>query len=72
MGQQDDHLLDNLGNFGGKVAQNQGFQSIMSGLVIVLVFMVFYYSGGGLIANLALFFNIFFKNNSRKACFGRF
>ena len=44
----------------GKVAQNQGFQSIMSGLVIVLVFMVFYYSGGGLIANLALFFNIFF------------
>ncbi len=44
----------------GKVAQNQGFQSIMSGLVIVLIFMVFYYSGGGLIANLALFFNIFF------------
>ena len=32
----------------GKVAQSQGFQSIMTGLVIVLVFMVFYYSGGGL------------------------
>ena len=37
----------------GKVAQSQGFQSIMTGLVIVLVFMVFYYSGGGLVANLA-------------------
>ena len=44
----------------GKVAQSQGFQSIMSGLIIVLVFMVFYYSGGGVVANLALFFNIFF------------
>ena len=44
----------------GKVAQSQGFQSIVSGLVIVLLFMVFYYSNGGLVANLALFFNIFF------------
>ena len=44
----------------GKVAQSQGFQSIMSGLIIVLMFMIFYYSGGGIIANLALFFNIFF------------
>ena len=44
----------------GKVAQSQGFRSIVSGLIIVLVFMVFYYSGGGLIANIALFFNIFF------------
>ena len=44
----------------GKVAQSQGFRSIISGLIIVLVFMVFYYSGGGLIANIALFFNIFF------------
>ncbi len=44
----------------GKVAQSQGFQSISAGLIIVLLFMVFYYSGGGLIANLALFFNIFF------------
>jgi len=44
----------------GKVAQSQGFQSIMTGLVIVLLFMIFYYSGGGLVANLALFFNIFF------------
>jgi SecD/SecF fusion protein len=44
----------------GKVAQSQGFQSIMAGLIIVLMFMIFYYSGGGVIANLALFFNIFF------------
>jgi len=44
----------------GKVAQSQGFKSIVSGLVIVLLFMIFYYSGGGLVANLALFFNIFF------------
>ena len=44
----------------GKVAQNQGFQSMMAGLIIVLLFMVFYYSGGGVVANLALFFNIFF------------
>ncbi len=44
----------------GKVAQSQGFQSIMSGLIIVLVFMIIYYSGGGIVANLALFFNIFF------------
>ena len=44
----------------GKVAQNQGFQSMMAGLFIVLVFMIFYYSGGGIVANLALFFNIFF------------
>tara|TARA_B100000676_G_scaffold82123_1_gene82133 strand:- start:820 stop:3705 length:2886 start_codon:yes stop_codon:yes gene_type:complete len=44
----------------GKVAQTQGFNSIVSGLIIVLLFMIFYYSGGGLVANLALFFNIFF------------
>jgi len=44
----------------GKVAQSQGIRSIVSGLMIVLVFMIFYYSGGGIVANLALFFNIFF------------
>ena len=44
----------------GKVAQSQGIRSIMSGLMIVLVFMIFYYSGGGIVANFALFFNIFF------------
>ena len=44
----------------GKVAQSQGIRSIVSGLIIVLVFMIFYYSGGGIVANFALFFNIFF------------
>lgn len=44
----------------GKVAQNQGMWSILCGLGIVIVFMIAYYSKGGLIANLALFFNVFF------------
>jgi len=44
----------------GKVAQNQGFLSIVCGLGIVILFMIAYYSKGGLIANIALFFNIFF------------
>ncbi len=44
----------------GKVAQKQGFNSISAGLVIVIIFMVIYYSKGGLIANVALFFNVFF------------
>ncbi|WP_424962365.1 protein translocase subunit SecDF [Ekhidna sp.] len=44
----------------GKVAQNQGLNSIMVGLIIVIIFMVVYYAKGGLIANLALFFNVFF------------
>ncbi len=44
----------------GKVAQDQGLNSILVGLVIVIVFMVVYYAKGGFIANLALFFNVFF------------
>ncbi|NQZ75870.1 MAG: protein translocase subunit SecDF [Ekhidna sp.] len=44
----------------GKVAQDQGLNSILVGLIIVIVFMVIYYAKGGLIANLALFFNVFF------------
>ncbi|WP_462247229.1 protein translocase subunit SecDF [Ekhidna sp.] len=44
----------------GKVAQDQGLNSILIGLVIVIIFMVFYYAKGGFIANLALFFNVFF------------
>ncbi|MEO9482586.1 MAG: protein translocase subunit SecDF [Ekhidna sp.] len=44
----------------GKVAQDQGLNSILIGLVIVIIFMVVYYAKGGLIANLALFFNVFF------------
>ncbi|MFY0627974.1 MAG: protein translocase subunit SecDF [Reichenbachiella sp.] len=44
----------------GKVAQDQGMLSILAGLGIVIIFMIAYYSKGGMIANLALFFNIFF------------
>lgn len=44
----------------GKVAQQQGIISIVAGLVIVVLFMFFYYAKGGLIANVALAFNIFF------------
>ncbi|MFT5640391.1 MAG: SecD/SecF fusion protein [Cyclobacteriaceae bacterium] len=44
----------------GQVARDQGLTSIIAGLLIVIVFMVIYYAKGGLIANVALFFNIFF------------
>lgn len=44
----------------GKAAQDQGMLSIFAGLAIVIVFMIAYYSKGGMIANLALFFNVFF------------
>ncbi len=44
----------------GKEAQGQGINSILVGLLIVIIFMVFYYSKGGLVANAALLFNIFF------------
>ncbi|MFY0599483.1 MAG: protein translocase subunit SecDF [Cyclobacteriaceae bacterium] len=44
----------------GKAAQAQGIKSIVAGLLIVIFFMVLYYAKGGLIANVALFFNIFF------------
>jgi len=44
----------------GQLAQNQGLISAASGLVLVILFMVIYYSKGGLVANVALMFNIFF------------
>ena len=44
----------------GKMAQNQGLISMASGLAIVVLFMVAYYSKGGWVANIALLFNIFF------------
>lgn len=44
----------------GKEAQHQGVISIIAGLLAVVIFMVFYYSNAGLIANVALLFNIFF------------
>jgi len=44
----------------GVEAQNQGLISIASGLVLVVIFMVMYYSKGGIVANAALLFNMFF------------
>jgi len=44
----------------GKEAQQQGVISIIAGLVIVVLFMLAYYSSGGFVANFALLFNIFF------------
>ncbi|MGK7397263.1 MAG: protein translocase subunit SecDF [Candidatus Cyclobacteriaceae bacterium M3_2C_046] len=44
----------------GKEAQAQGVTSIVAGLVLVVVFMIIYYAKGGLVANAALVFNIFF------------
>ncbi|MDH3711738.1 MAG: protein translocase subunit SecD, partial [Cyclobacteriaceae bacterium] len=44
----------------GKEAQSQGINSILIGMALVVVFMVLYYARGGLVANLALLFNVFF------------
>ncbi|MBC5773995.1 protein translocase subunit SecDF [Pontibacter sp. KCTC 32443] len=44
----------------GQEAINQGLLSTLAGLVIVVVFMIAYYSRGGFIADLALIFNVFF------------
>ena len=44
----------------GKESINKGLVSILIGLLLVLVFMVFYYNRSGWIANLALFANLFF------------
>ncbi len=44
----------------GEASIRAGFNSAMSGLVIVAIFMIFYYRQGGAIANLALVLNIIF------------
>jgi SecD/SecF fusion protein len=44
----------------GKESINSGLMSLILGLLLVLIFMVFYYSNSGFIANLALFANLFF------------
>lgn len=44
----------------GKLAQKQGLLSSLSGLGLVIIFMIIYYSKGGIVANIALLFNIFF------------
>lgn len=44
----------------GKEAIESGISSILIGLIAVIIFMVFYYSTGGGVADLALFINMFF------------
>ncbi|MDQ3291088.1 MAG: protein translocase subunit SecD, partial [Bacteroidota bacterium] len=44
----------------GQEAINQGLLSSVAAMGIVVIFMIFYYSKGGFVADLALFFNIFF------------
>ncbi|MDW7694954.1 protein translocase subunit SecDF [Flammeovirgaceae bacterium SG7u.111] len=44
----------------GMEAQNQGIISVVAGLIVVVLFMIAYYSKGGMVANIALVINIFF------------
>ncbi|WP_299704769.1 protein translocase subunit SecDF [uncultured Pontibacter sp.] len=44
----------------GQEAINQGLISTVAGLIMVIIFMIAYYSRGGFIADLALLFNVFF------------
>ena len=44
----------------GQAAIDRGLISLIAGLALVVVFMIFYYSKGGLVADIALLFNIFF------------
>ena len=44
----------------GQLAQNQGLISAACGLALVVIFMIAYYAKGGMVADLALLFNIFF------------
>jgi SecD/SecF fusion protein len=44
----------------GQEAIGQGLMSTLAGIILVVIFMVMYYNRGGLVANLALIFNLFF------------
>ena len=44
----------------GVVARRAGFTSLMVGLTIVVLFMIVYYRGGGMVADMALIINIIF------------
>lgn len=44
----------------GQEAINQGVLSTLAGILLVVVFMFMYYNKGGLVANVALVFNLFF------------
>ena len=44
----------------GKESVSAGLKSIITGLALVLIFMILYYHKGGAVANVSLFVNIFF------------
>lgn len=44
----------------GEQAVSQGLYSLLIGLGLVIIFMILYYGKGGIVANIALLFNIFF------------
>ncbi len=44
----------------GQAAIDAGVNSAVIGLVLVLIFMIFYYNRGGWVANIAVIFNVFF------------
>ncbi|HEX8547836.1 MAG TPA: protein translocase subunit SecD, partial [Cytophagaceae bacterium] len=44
----------------GKEAIQQGLYSMLGGVLVVVLFMIFYYSKGGMVADIALLFNILF------------
>ncbi len=44
----------------GQAAIDAGINSAVIGLVVVLVFMIFYYNRAGWVANIAVIFNVFF------------
>jgi SecD/SecF fusion protein len=49
-----------VGSTLGDESIRQGITSILAGLILVILFMVMYYNKGGLVADIALFINIFF------------
>lgn len=49
-----------VGSTLGDESIRQGITSILAGLVLVILFMVLYYNKGGVVADIALFINIFF------------
>jgi SecD/SecF fusion protein len=44
----------------GQAAIDAGVNSAIIGLIVVLIFMIFYYNRAGLVANIAVIFNVFF------------
>lgn len=44
----------------GQAAIDAGINSSIIGLIVVLIFMIFYYNRGGWVANIAVIFNVFF------------